>query len=103
MLLRKGVYPYEYMDDLEKFNETTLLEKEEFYSNLNLKNITDADYTHAKRVCKDFEIKSFGEYHDLYLKSDVLLSADIFEKFRVMYLKSYELYPVKFISAQGLA
>ena len=103
MLLRKGVYPYEYMDDLEKFNETTLLEKEEFYSNLNLKNITDADYTHAKRVCKDFEIKSFGEYHDLYLKSDVLLSADIFENFRVMYLKSYELYPVKFISAQGLA
>ena len=91
------------MDDLEKFNETTLLEKEEFYSNLNLKNITDADYTHAKRVCKDFEIKSFGEYHDLYLKSDVLLSADIFENFRVMYLKSYELYPVKFISAQGLA
>ena len=101
--MRKGVYPYEYMDDLEKFNETTLLEKEEFYSNLNLKNITDADYTHAKRVCKDFEIKSFGEYHDLYLKSDVLLSADIFENFRVMYLKSYELYPVKFISAQGLA
>ena len=91
------------MDDLEKFNETTLLEKEEFYSNLNLKNITDADYTHAKRVCKDFEIKSFGEYHDLYLKSDVLLSADIFENFRVMHLKSYELYPVKFISAQGLA
>ena len=91
------------MDDLEKFNETTLLEKEEFYSNLNLKNITDADYTHAQRVCKDFEIKSFGEYHDLYLKSDVLLSADIFENFRVMYLKSYELYPVKFISAQGLA
>ena len=95
--MRKGVYPYEYI------NETTLLEKEEFYSNLNLKNITDADYTHAKRVCKDFEIKSFGEYHDLYLKSDVLLSADIFENFRVMYLKSYELYPVKFISAQGLA
>ena len=60
MLLRKGVYPYEYMDDLEKFNETTLLEKEEFYSNLNLKNITDADYTHAKRVCKDFEIKNLG-------------------------------------------
>ena len=95
--MRKGVYPYEYI------NETTLREQEEFYSNLNLKNITDADYTHAKRVCKDFEIKSFGEYHDLYLKSDVLLSADIFENFRVMYLKSYELYPVKFISAQGLA
>ena len=91
------------MDNWEKFNEKTLPEKEEFCSNLNMEDITDADYTHAKRVCKDFEIKSFGEYHDLYLKSDVLLSADIFENFRVMYLKSYELYPVKFISAQGLA
>ena len=54
------------MDDWEKFNETTLPE-EEFYSNLNLENITDADYMHAKRVCKDFEIKKLGEYHNLYL------------------------------------
>ena len=79
MLLRKGVYPYEYMDDWEKFNETTLPEKEEFYSNLNMEDITDADYMHAKRVCKDFEIKNLGEYHDLYLKSDTLLLADVFE------------------------
>ena len=68
LLLRKGVYPYEYMGDWEKFNETTLPEKEEFYSNLNMEDITDADYMHAKRVCKDFEIKNLGEYHDLYLK-----------------------------------
>ena len=67
MLLRKRVCPYEYMDDWEKFNETTLPEEEEFYSNLNLENITDADYMHAKRVCKDFEIKKLGEYHNLYL------------------------------------
>ena len=53
MLLRKGVYPYEHMDDWEKFNETTSLEKEEFYSNLNMENIIDTNYTHAKRVCKD--------------------------------------------------
>ena len=65
LLLRKGVYPYEYMDDWEKFNETLLPEQEEFYSNLNMEDITDADYTHAKIVSKDFEIKYFGEYHDL--------------------------------------
>ena len=56
--LRKGVYPYEYMDNWEKFNETSLPEKEHFYSDLNMEDITDVDYAHAKRVCKDFEIKS---------------------------------------------
>ena len=80
-MLRKGVYPYEYMDDWEKFNETTLPEKEEFYSNLNKKEITDADYMHGKRVSKDFEIKKLGEYRDLYLKSDTLHLADVFENF----------------------
>ena len=73
MLLRKGIYPHEYMDDWKKFNETTLPEKEEFYSNLNPEDITDADYMHGKRVCKDFETKKLGDYHDLYLKSDELL------------------------------
>ena len=82
MLLRKSAYPNEYMDDWEKFNETTLPEKDEFYSKLNIKGITDADYIHAKRVCKDFEIKHLGEYHDLYLNSDTLLLADVFENFR---------------------
>ena len=57
LLLRKGVYPYEYMDDWEKRNETSLPEKEDFYSHLNLEDITDADYALAKRVCKEFEIK----------------------------------------------
>ena len=57
------------MDDLEKVNATTLPEKEKFYSNLNMKDITDADYLHLKRVCKHFETKKLGEYHDLYLKS----------------------------------
>ena len=59
LLLRKGVYLYDYMDDWEKFNETILPEKQEFYCNLNMEDITDADYMHAKRVCKDFEIKQF--------------------------------------------
>ena len=62
MLLRKGVYPYEYMDSWEKLNETTLSPKEAFYSNLNLEDISDEDYMHAQKV---FEIKNLGEYHDL--------------------------------------
>ena len=102
LLLKKGVYPYEYMHEWEKFNEITLPEKEEFYSNLNM-DITDADYMHGKRVCKDFEIKHLGEYHDLYLKSETLLLVDVFKNFRKICLKIYELDPVKFLSASGLA
>ena len=67
-MLGKCVYPYEYMDDWEKFNETTLTEKEQFYSNLKMEEITDADYMNREKACKDFEIKKLGEYHDLYLK-----------------------------------
>ena len=72
LLLRKGFYPYEYKDDWEKFDETSLPENKDFYSHLNMEDITDADYAHAKRVCKDFEIKSLGEYYDLYVQSDTL-------------------------------
>ena len=68
LLLRKSVYHFEYMDDWEKFNETTLPEKEELYSNLNVEEITDTDNMHGKRVCKDSQIKNLGEYHDLNLK-----------------------------------
>ena len=64
---------------------------------------TDADNMHAKRVYKDFKIKNLGEYHDLYLKSDTLLLADVFENFRIMCLKIYHLDPAKFLSAPGLA
>ena len=87
LLLRKGVYPYEYMDDWEKFNETSLPEKEDFYSHLNMEDITDADYAHAKRICKDFEIKSLGEYLDLYVQNDSLFLADAFANFRKMCMK----------------
>ena len=79
LLLRKGVFPYGYMDDWKKFNETTLPEKEELYSNLNMEGITDADHMHGKGVCKVFEIRNLGEYYDLYLKKDILLLADVFE------------------------
>ena len=84
LLLRKGAYPYEYMNDCEKFNETSLSEKEEFYSNLNMEDITDADYMHAKGVSKDFKIKNLGEYLDLYLTRDTLLLVDVLEIFRKM-------------------
>ena len=81
MLLRKVVDLYEYMDEWEKFSESSLPEKDDFYSNLNMENNTDADYNHGKRVCNVFEIKNLGEYHGLYLNSDTLLLADVFENF----------------------
>ena len=62
-----------------------------FYSHLNLENITDADYVHAKRVCKDFEIKHLGECHDLHVQSNTLLLVDFFENFRNMCLKIYKI------------
>ena len=103
LLLRKGVYPCQYMDDREKFNETPLPEKEDFYIYLNMEDVVDVDYANAKRVCKDFEIKNSGEYHDLYVLADTLLLADVFENFRNMCLKIYELDAAKFHSAPGLA
>ena len=103
LLLRKGVYPYEHMDEWEKFNETSLHAEEELYSDLNIEDNTDADYMHAKRVCKKFEIKSLDEDHDLYLKSDTLLLAEVFGNFRKICLQIYHLDPVKFLSAPGLA
>ena len=99
LLPRKGVYPYEHINEWEEFNETSFPEKEEFYSNLDMEGITDADYMIAKRVCKDFEVKNLDEYHDLYRKSRALLLADVFENFRKSCLKIYHLDPVKFISA----
>ena len=68
------------------------------YSHLNMEDITDADYTHAKRVCKDFEIKNLGEYHDLYVQSNALLLIDVFETFTNICFKIYELDPAKFLS-----
>ena len=79
------------------------LKKKKNYSNLNMEHITDTDSIHGKRVCKDFEIKNLGEYHDLYLKSDTLLLADIFENFsKKVKLKIHHLDSVKFLSAPGL-
>ena len=91
------------MDNWERFNETSLPPKESFYSGYNLEDISDEDYNHAKKVWNVFEIKDFGEYHDLYVQSDTLLLSDIFENFRKVYIEIYELDPAHFPSAPGLA
>ena len=101
--MRKGVYPYEYMDNWERFNETSLPNKESFYSNLNMENIDDIDYRHGNNVFKRFKLKNLGQYHDLYVRNDTLLLADVFENFRNMCLKVYELDPAHFLSLPGLA
>ena len=100
MLLRKGVYTYEYMDGWNKFNEKSIPSKESFYSSLTLENITEVDYAHAKNV---FNLNNLGEYHDLYVRSDTLLLADVFENFRNVCMKNYELDPAHFVSLPGLA
>ena len=70
MLRKKGIYPYEYMDNWERFNETSLPSKKDFYSNLNMENIDDIDYRHGNDVFKIFKLESLGDYHDLYVQSD---------------------------------
>ena len=93
-LLRKCVYPYKYMDSWKRFDERSLLDKEAFYSSLNMEDLTDVDHRHAKRVLKNLNNKNLGDYHDLYVQSDVLLVADVFDNFRNKCIKIYELDPV---------
>ena len=102
-LLRKGIYPYEYMDEWNKFDEKELPVKESFYSNLTMEDISDTDYKHANNVFKKFSLNNLGDYHDLYVKSDTLLLADIFENFRHACLNNYGLDPAHFVSLPGLA
>ena len=102
-LLRKGVYLYEYMYNWEIFKGVSLPSKESFYSNLNMENIDDIDYRHGNNVFKRFKLKNLGEYHDLYVQSDTLLLADVFENFRNKCLEVYELDPAHFLSLRGLA
>ena len=103
LLLRKGVYPYEYVDNWERFSEISLPSQEDFYSNLNMEDINDIDYRHANNVFKRFELKNLGQYHDLYVQSDTLILADVSENFRDMCIKEYELDPPHFLSLPGLA
>ena len=91
------------MDSWEKFNETSLPDKESFYSNLNMKNITDIDYRHAKNIFSKFNIKNLGEYHNFYVQSDTLLLTDVFTSFRNVCRDIYGLDPARFLSAPRLA
>ena len=103
LVKRKGVYPYEYMDTLERLKETKLPPKEAFYSKLNNEDIIDEDYAHAQKVWRMFKMGHFQDYHNLYNKTDVLLLADVFESFRNICIKNYELDPAHYYTAPGLA
>ena len=103
LLTRKGVYPYDYVSSIEKLNETQLPPKQKLYSKLYDEDITDEDYQHANKVWKTFKCQTIKDYHDLYLKSDVLLLADVFENFRSTCLKHYNLDPAHYFTSPGLA
>ena len=103
LMIRKGVYPYDYMDSFDKFEDTVLPTKDQFYSLLNDEHISDEDYQHAKNVWKMFSMKNMGDYHDLYLQSDILLLADVFENFRKTCLEYYKLDPCHYFTSPGLS
>ena len=103
LLLRKGVYPYEYMNDWDRFNQEKLPNKSDFYSSLNMEDISEIDYRHALKVFNKFNIKYLGEYRDLNVQSDTILLADVSESFRNLCLNTYGLDPAYFLSLPGLA
>ena len=98
LLIRNGVYPYEYMSSWDKFEETKLSPKEVFYS-----DISDKDHEHSQRVWKRFDIKNLREYHDLYLKTDIILQSNMFEAFRNTFLKHYSIDLAHFCTSSGLS
>ena len=103
LIKKKGVYLYDYMDSFRRFSEISLPKIEDFYSILNDSHISDEEYSHAQDVWSAFHIQNLGEYHDLYLKTDVLLLADVFQNFRKTCLQYYRLDPCHYFSAPGLS
>ena len=103
LMSKKGVYPYNYTDSFEKFDQTELPTKEHFYSILNHQDITNDEYDHAEKVWKMFKLKNVGDYHDFYLGSDVLLLTDVFENFRKTYMQYYKLDPCNYFTSPGLS
>lgn len=103
LLTRKGVYPYDYMCQWDRYDESSLPSKEKFYNSLNSEEISDTDYEHACLVWTTFNIQNLGHYTDLYLKTDVLLLTDIYEKFRKTCKKHYGLDPAFYLTAPSLS
>ena len=103
LLLRKGVYPYDYVDSPTKLTETALPPQAAFYSILNQEAISAEDYAHAEEVWRVFQCRTMGDYHDVYLKSDVILLADVFESFRDTAMETYKLDPAHYFTAPGFS
>ena len=103
LMKQKGIYPYDHMDCFDRFNESQLPKKQDFYSILNNEHISDEQYKHAQNVWDTFNLKTMGDYHDLYLKSDILLLADLFENFRKTCLQYYKLDPCHYFTSPGLS
>ena len=103
LVKRKGVYPYDYMDDFDKLEDTSLPPIECFYSRLNDEHCKQGDYTHANKVWETFQVETMREYHDLYQITDVLLLADVFEQFRDVCQEHYQLDPAWYYTSPGLA
>jgi len=101
-ITRKGIYPYDYADDPKKFNEK-MPPRDEYKNELSGEGISEKDFKRVNRVCRIFGIKNFGEYQDLYLKTDVLLLSDVFEKFRRVAMKNYGLDPIHYYTLPGYA
>ena len=103
LLLRIAVHSYECIDNWERFNGTSLLDKKAFYSEFNSEDITDKDYAHAQKVFKELKLKNLSDSHDFYVQSHTLLLVDVFENFRNKCIEIYKLDPAHFLSAPGLA
>ncbi|KAL9979157.1 hypothetical protein ACROYT_G016776 [Oculina patagonica] len=103
LLTKKGIYPYEYIDSWDRFKETILPKKENFYSKLNDEHITDKEYKHAQNVWKTFGCQTLSDYHDLYVQTDVTLLADVFENSRKICLEKYVLDPANYYTSPGLS
>ena len=103
LLLRKGAYPYKYMDSWKRFNETELPSKDKFYSTLNLEDISDDDYAHAINVWNTFNISNLGKYHNFYVRLDTALLADVFENFRNKHIETDKLDLAYFLTTPGLS
>jgi hypothetical protein len=102
LLYAKGIFPYEWFDTFNKFDDAELPPRDSFYSNLNEEGITEEEYARARNVWTTFECQKFKDYHDLYLKTDVILLADVFENFRDLSLKTYELDPAQYVTTPSL-